>query len=207
MAPYFSEKQLMEMNLSRRKVLSRYATLQVSFMSRHYKTERGKEFALQGFGRRMGIMARAVERVFMILPPERDREDVAARHEIEDATIALQAFILNVVGCIDNLAWVWVCEKPVRGRNGEELEVKAVGLWKKHAQVRDSFSTGFREYLESREPWFEYIRGFRDSLAHRIPLYIPLYGVRHSRADEHQRLEKEATEDAPSKKSSPTSCP
>jgi hypothetical protein len=60
--------------------------------------------------------------------------------------------------------------------------------------VRDSLASGFREILNSREPWFEHIRGFRDSLAHRIPLYVPPYGVRHSHLDEHQRLEQEAIE-------------
>jgi len=194
MTTYFSEKQLAEMRLHRRTVLSRHASLQGRFMSRRYKTERGKEFALQGFGRRMGIIARAIEQVFTILPPEREREDVAARDDVVDATIAFHAFVLNVVGCLDNLAWVWVCEKPVRAKNGAELEPRAVGLWKKHAQVRGSLSIGFREFLDSREPWFEHIRGFRDSLAHRIPLYVPPYGVRHSRADEHRRLEEEATD-------------
>jgi hypothetical protein len=109
--------------------------------------------------------------------------------DVVDATIALQAFVLNIVGCIDNLAWVWVCEKPVSAKNGADLEPRAVGLWKKHTQVRDSLSSGFREFLETREPWFEHTRGFRDSLAHRIPLYIPPYGVRHSRLDEHARLD------------------
>jgi hypothetical protein len=194
MAPYFSEKQLAEMRQHRQTVLTRNIDLHTRFMSRSYGTERGKEFALQGFGRRMGIIARTIEQVFTILPPEREREHVAPRDEVVDVTIALQAFVLNVVGCLDNLAWVWVCEKPVKAKNGAELEPKAVGLWKKHTQVRDSLSSEFREFLDSREPWFEHIRGFRDSLAHRIPLYVPPYGVRHSRADEHRRLEQEATD-------------
>jgi hypothetical protein len=115
MTGYFSEEQLEEMHLRRANLPSQYARLQMRFVSRIYKTERGKEFALQGFGRRIGIMVRAIQQVFTILPPERDRDDIAARDEVVDATIALQAFVLNVVGCIDNLAWVWVCEKPVRG--------------------------------------------------------------------------------------------
>jgi len=192
MAPVFSEKALTEMRQHRRTLLSRHADLQMRFQSRRYKTERGKEFALQGFGRRMGILIKAIESVFTVLPPERDRENVAAHDEITDATIAIHAFVINLVGCIDNLAWVWVCEKPVRGKDGGELEPRAVGLWKQHAHVRDTLSSDFREYLESREGWFKHIRDFRDSLAHRIPLYIPPYGVRTSRLDEHNRLEQEA---------------
>src|SRR5690242_19151030 len=112
MAPYFSEKLLEQMLYERRTVLTRHLSLQMAFQSRHYKTERGKEFAFQGFGRRMGIIARAIENVFTALPPECDREDVAAGENIADAVIALHAFVINIVGCIDNLAWVWVCEKP-----------------------------------------------------------------------------------------------
>lgn len=132
--------------------------------------------------------------MFRVLPPERDREDVATRDDVVDATIAIHAFVTNVVGCIDNLAWVWVCEKPVRAKDGNELEPRAVGLWKNHNQVRDSLSSGFREYLEIREEWFEHIRDFRDTLSHRIPLYIPPYGVRTERQKEHERLEHEAND-------------
>jgi hypothetical protein len=188
----FSDKQLAELNRGRRTVLSRHASLQVRFMSRNYISERGKEYALQGFGRRMGTIAQAIERVFTILPPE--REDIPEREEVVDATIAIQSFVVNIVGCLDNLAWMWVCEKAVMDKSGAELKPKAVGLWKNYKQVRDSMSSKFREFLDSREPWFEHLKGFRDSLAHRIPLYIPPYVVRQSELDEHNRLEQEATE-------------
>src|SRR5262249_27157310 len=36
------------------------------------------------------------------------------------------------------------------------------------------------------------ITGFRDPLAHRIPFYIPPYGVPKSKLEEHNRLEAEA---------------
>jgi len=59
--------------------------------------------------------------------------------------------------------------------------------------VRDSLSTEFREYLDSRESRFEDTKNFRDSLAHRIPLYIPPYVIKSSNDEEHNRLEQEAT--------------
>jgi hypothetical protein len=99
--------------------------------------------------------------------------------------------VLNVIGCLDNLAWIWVHEKGVTGNDGAELSPKLVGLWKRQAQ--ESTSEQFRGYLTSRKSWFESITSFRDPLAHRIPLYIPPYAVPKSRGEEHSRLEQEAT--------------
>jgi hypothetical protein len=107
------------------------------------------------------------------------------------ATIAIQAFVLNVVGCVDNLAWVWVYERSVTASNGAELDRKSVGLWKREVQA--AMSKEFRAYLDTRKLWFESINNFRDALAHRIPLYIPPYGVEKSKLEEHSRLEDEAT--------------
>ena len=190
MARNFSEKTLAEIHQHRRKLLSQYAILQLRLQSRNYKTDRGREYASHGFGRRLGILVRAIDQVFTILPPE--REDIPEREEVIDATIAIQAFVLNVVGCLDNLAWVWVYEKDVKKTDGTELNPKSVGLWKTHTQVRDSMSSSFRDFLDSRESWFEHIKGFRDFLAHRVPLYIPPYVIRQSNLDEHNRLELEA---------------
>jgi hypothetical protein len=192
MALNFSEKQLAELHEHRRTLLIRILKLQLNFQARTYKRERGKVYAFNGFTRRLGNIVRAIDRVFTILPPE--REDIPEREELEDETIAIQAFVLNIVGCLDNLAWIRVCEKSLKAKNGAELSPKAVGLWKSHAEVRDSLSSEFREYLNSREPWFEAIKDFRDALSHRIPLYIPPYIVRKSNLDEFSRLDQEASE-------------
>jgi hypothetical protein len=99
--------------------------------------------------------------------------------------------VLNAIGCVDNLAWVWVYERNVRAKNGAVLDPKSIGLWK--PKVQASLSKGFCEYLRSRRSWFEGVNDFRDSLAHRIPLYIPPYVVAKSKFDELDRLEQEAT--------------
>jgi hypothetical protein len=190
MTRYFSDKQLKDLHLGRRKLGGQLAFLQTRLMSRNFKSESAREYALQGFGRRMGTINRAIDQVFTILPPE--REDIPVRDEVVDATIAIQSFVLNIVGCLDNLAWIWVYEENIKTKKGTDLDPKAVGLWKTHKQVRETFPRGFQDYLESRERWFEHIKGFRDALAHRIPLYIPPYVVKPSNADEHDRLEKEA---------------
>ncbi len=47
---------------------------------------------------------------------------------ILDATVCLQAFVLNVQGCIDNLAHIWVREKGLTGEDGGPLDGSRVGF-------------------------------------------------------------------------------
>ena len=98
---------------------------------------------------------------------------------------------MNVFGALDNLAWIWVSEKPLKvGR-------KQIGLGPKCEVVRASFSDEMCDYLTGFCDWFDHIIDFRDALAHRIPLYIPPYIVSQHNDAEYQALEdqKRATKD------------
>jgi hypothetical protein len=190
MSPYFSEQQIEQFHLDRRRINGEHAILQIFLTSRRYKTTRGQEYATHGFGRRLMVIQRAVNQVFAILPP--GRVDIPERAVVTDATIAIQSCLMNVVGCLDNLAWLWVYENDIRGDGGKPLSRKFVGLWKTHKQLRSSLPTDFQQLLDSRVKWFDYIQDFRDSLAHRIPLYIPPFIVDPKISAEYDRLEQEA---------------
>lgn len=187
--PYFSQRQLAELDEQRGKLVHQYLKLVSLLHTRTYRSERGREYAFHGFGRRLEILRTAIDEVFTALPPE--REGIPENEECLKATIAIQAFVLNIMDCLDNLAWIWVYERSVTGKDGAELNPKLVGLWKRH--VQESMSEQFRVYLNSRKPWFDSISSFRDPVAHRIPLYIPPYAVPKSKLEEHSRLEQEAT--------------
>jgi hypothetical protein len=132
---------------------------------------------------------RAIDFVFERLPPELDA--IPDRDTVVDATLAIQAFVLNAFGCLDNLAWIWVCEKPVLDSSGNELGPLRVGLGAKNREVRDSFSSEFLAYLEKRQDWVDkHLKMLRDSLAHRIPLYIPPFIVTRDTVDEYNKLEE-----------------
>jgi hypothetical protein len=186
MAGYFSEKTLGDFQRGREQVHWQFAELRKRFITRTYKSERAREYANHGFSRRLGTLVRVIDQVYTILPPE--REDTPERDDVMDATIAIQSFVLNTFGCLDNLARIWVYEKAVRGKDGKELDRRCVGLGNK--DVRGSFTDEFRAYLDSRQKWFESLRDFRDSLAHRIPLYIPPYVVSSENTEEYKRLEE-----------------
>jgi hypothetical protein len=76
----------------------------------------------------------------------------------------------------------------LKNADGTPLNPLDVGLGKKKLKVRASFSDELRSYLDGREDWITHIRGFRDSLAHCIPLYIPPFVVHPDQLDKDERL-------------------
>jgi hypothetical protein len=192
MAAYFSAEVVADLNRDRERVHNQFVDLRQRYISRKFRSDRAREYAAQGFCRRLGTLVRAIDQVYEALPPE--REDIPERDEVVDATIAIQSFVFNTFGCIDNLAWIWVCEKDVKEEDGTDLDPKRVGLSRGNRQVRRSLSDEFRDYLDSRQAWFDHIKDFRDSLAHRIPLYIPPYIVTPETVDEYNRLEQTSGE-------------
>jgi hypothetical protein len=119
MACYFSAEQVAKLHQGHEDVHRQFAELRERYISRKYKSDRAREYALHGFGRRLGTLVRAIDQVYEILPP--DREDIPGRDELVDATIAIQSFVLNAFGCLDNLAWIWVYEQGIKGKDGKEV--------------------------------------------------------------------------------------
>jgi hypothetical protein len=68
-----------------------------------------------------------------------------------------------------------------------------VGLGKKVVQKK--LTREFQAYVDSKHKWFSNLIEFRDSLAHRIPLYIPPYVVPKANIDKYDELEKAKGED------------
>ncbi len=188
MASLFSDAQIAELHKGREDANRTYADLQERYVTRTYKDAHAQEHALHGFTRRLGTLIRAVNLVFDYLPPELD--EIPERDTVVDATIAIQSFVFNTFGCLDNLAWIFVHEKAVTKADGTALDPQGVSLGAK--AVRAKFSKDFNDYINSRADWFKGMKNFRDSLAHRIPLYIPPFIVMPDVVDEYNRLERES---------------
>lgn len=172
---YFTEGEVADLYEGLAEAAENYKELRERFVLRAFQNNGAREHADHGFARRLGNLYRCVERVFEILPPE--RTDIPERDETIDATLTIQAFVMNAFGCCENLAWIWVLEKDLRQPSGAALPQSWVGLGPSYQTVRHSFSPAFRNYLETRRLWFDHLKGFRDALAHRIPLYIPPFTV------------------------------
>lgn len=191
---YFKEEDVEKMKNECAAIPERHQALMNDFLKRRYQNERAREFAHNGFLRRLKTLARCIGNVFDLLPP--DLEGLPDNDRRHDAEINLQAHVINAFGCHDNLAWIWVKEKNITKANGSPVPDRQVGLRKVNTIVRGSFSCGFQQYLESRDPWFDYLDSFRHALAHRIPLYIPPYTLvgeaNHAAAEELEIRKMEA---------------
>ena len=182
---YSSEEDLQRLAIRKMEMHRQFADLREKYITRTYKVERAKEYAQHGLSRRLGTLVRSVDRVFELLPPENGQ--IPERDVVIDVAISIQSFVMNAFGCLDNLAWIWVHERQIKDDNGKDLDPKKVGLGAR--AVRRSFTNEFRAFLDSRQEWFENLKNFRDSLAHRIPLYIPPFLVRDEDGEEYKRIE------------------
>lgn len=190
MASHFSEAEVKELHEARSNANRASADLCARYLMRGYKNAQAGEHALHGYSRRLGTLTRSINLVFEWLPPELDA--IPERDTVIDATIAIQSFVLNTFGCLDNLAWIFVYEKGVTKPDGTALDPQSVSLGSK--AIRAKFSKEFSAYIDSREDWFKAIKDFRDALAHRIPLYIPPFIVAPDVVDEYNRLERKSGE-------------
>jgi hypothetical protein len=188
MTKYFSAERSAELNANHKQVYRQFRELQDRFFLRTYKSERGAEYAKHGFCRRLDTLVRTIDQVYELLPPQ--QEEIPDDKNVVGAAIAIQAFVMNAFGCLENIAWIWLYEKNVRNGNGTELDPKDVGLGKK--KFRKALTQQFRDYLDTdkKKEWLGNLINFRDSLAHRIPLYIPPYVVPKDNIAKYKEFEK-----------------
>lgn len=133
--------------------------------------ERAQEYLNHGVCRRLRVIERCIQSIFLIFPP--DRKNLLGRDELADVQINLHAFVINLYGVIDNFAWVFVFEHGLKDKIGRRT---SVGLFHKDTQV--FLPQPLVEYLSEDVTikWDEaYVKNYRDALAHRIPLYVPPY--------------------------------
>jgi hypothetical protein len=128
----------------------------------------------------------------MTLPPE--KAEIPSRAQLFDATVNIQAFLVNAFGCIDNLARIWIHEKPVTTERGKPLPRGEIGLAVHHTRVRSSLSPALQDYLKTLDAWLTFVGNFRHALAHRIPLYIPPYAVRPQDEAAYKEFEEKMIE-------------
>ena len=133
------------------------------------RVPRAKVFLQQGVLRRLGVIERCVANIFEIFPPS--REIFLNKHELGDVTINLHAFVINVYGILDNLAWVCALEGEFPN---PDINKKQIGLF--HKALKPYLPDKLAAYLEQGPTlvWFnDYAKIYRDSTSHRIPPYIP----------------------------------
>lgn len=168
----YTEESLEKLDHEFQKVLNRVTHITAQFLteiSPNLKNVSAKEYLEHGVCRRIRVLERSIERIYELFPP--NRRDKLTRDELADVQINLHAFVINLFGVLDNLAWVYVLEHSTEHAVGGR---KGVGLYTKKTQ--EILPPNLKEYLnrDSTKKWYEsYVKNYRDALAHRIPLYIP----------------------------------
>lgn len=159
--------------------------LDLDHLAEQLTVPRASIFAKEGIGRRLRVIERCVLNVFNIFPP--DRKEFLSFAECDDVAIQLHAFAINVYALFDNLAWVLVLEA------GLSITPLNVCLFKK--ACHPAIPERLLEYLNTPDvkTWHkEFGKPYRDSTAHRIPLYLPSREYTPEEGAQWQRLHKEA---------------
>jgi hypothetical protein len=183
----YTAEHVEEMRAERLAIQWRFLELREAFAFRPYQNDQAKEHAQHGFGVRVATLVHCINRVFAILAP--DRRDIPEKAELLDVTVNIQAFVSNVFGCLENLSWIWVCERNVTRTDGQPLARKQVGLGDRYPIVWESLTPGLQVDLQTRRAWFDNLKNFRDSLSHRIPLFIPPFIVAERDVPRYNELE------------------
>lgn len=183
----FTKEHLSELEFEIEQVPIIAQRIQDVVLSYPYQSDTAREHAFQGYLRRINTLVRCIQTVFRKLPPRRRKPPSA--DNLKDAEICLQAFVLNVSGCLDNMAWIWVKETGLTKPSGAPVSRRDIGLRKTHSTVRNSLSADFGAYLDEIDGWLAANEDYRDSLAHRIPLYIPPFSVLIEKISDHRKAE------------------
>lgn len=164
--------------------------LQIVMQGQATVDERVREQLLHGVARRIRVLGRSIENIFSLFPPASQRP--LSKRALDDVQINLHAFVINLSGIFDNWAWAYVLrhklEEKVGGRSKIGMFIES---------TRKCLPPKLRENLSSKEMsgWHgEYLKSFRDALAHRIPLYIPPAQFTLDDGERYKILENEKLE-------------
>ena len=96
-------------------------------------------------------------------------------YETTRINILLNAFYLNILGAIDNLSWVIQHEfNLINGATESNSKKHGIGFFKK--EFKKSLNKSDPDMVKETnnfQNWHDEIKNFRDSAAHRIPLFCP----------------------------------
>ena len=151
---------------------------------------RAKEHLIHGAARRLKVLRRSLANVFRLFPPQ--HRTPLEPETVQDVEINLHAFVINLYGIFENLAWSYVLRHDLESKIGNKNKVS---LFLRDTQKH--LPAAVRDYLISPTmlAWQkEYLKNYRDSLAHRIPLYIPPATFTPEEGEQYSRLESEKLE-------------
>lgn len=164
--------------------------LECTVQGQELTNKHSREHLLYGAGRRILVLERSIENIFRTFPPSLDH--LLKRDARMDVEINLHAFMTNLCGVFDNWAWAFVLRHDL---DKEFKNRQEISLFKNKTQK--FLPTVLKEYLlsEKIKKWhIQYLKKYRDTLAHRIPLYLPPAVYTSEEWGVYNRLETEKRE-------------
>lgn len=172
-------KELIErLNREWPKVADRLAALMVTTLKEEQKigVEAAAEYLRFGVGRRLSVMRHCLNTVFDLFPPQQVKP--LRSEQLNVVQISLQAFVINLSGIFDNFAWAFVLRhdlhlKELADKRGAPDRMK-IGMF--HPATQTFLPAELLAWANDPQIkiWqTDYLKSYRDALAHRIPLYIP----------------------------------
>lgn len=134
-------------------------------------SEKAKEHCQYGICRRLLVIVECLEHFFTELPPDTNKE--RSRRENSLANIHLHAFLINISGIIDNMAWLWAYHIGLDTRFDLEKKKTMVGLF--HKDYLEHLPKNIAVLVSEYSKWQEFMINHRHPTAHRIPPYIIPY--------------------------------
>lgn len=138
-----------------------------------------------GAARRLRVLSSSIRIAFDVYPPDLERP--LDRDDLDVVQIALHAFFMNLFGLFDNLAWAFLWRHGLQGPgqdgkytlpgfNGAAAQtIQKNGIGMKMRATRAALPLEIVDFWDQKDiaSWYtDYLVHYRDSLAHRIPLYI-----------------------------------
>lgn len=148
---------------------------------------RAKEHLIHGAGRRVKVLRRCLNNVFKLFPPSQTMP--LESDDLSEVQVSLHAFVMNLYGVFENLAWTFVIRHSLEDSIGD---YRRVGMFLRSTQRH--LPPELRDYLVKQQmvTWHDdYLKNYRDALAHRIPLYIPPSRFTDADAQRHNAIEHE----------------
>jgi hypothetical protein len=149
-----------------------------------------REYLHRGVGRRLNVIHLSISRIYDLFPPS--RQQPLSKATLAEVQVYLHAFVVNLSGVFDCWAWAFVLRHGLLSSIGSPRDV---GMFLQKTQRL--LPTGLQTYVttEPIKSWHEqYLKSFRDALAHRIPLYIPPSAYTADDARRFNELEQEKGE-------------
>ena len=135
--------------------------------------EQAREHALYGISRRLSTIHECFSFFFSEVPPEINYE--IDRELRATCDIHLHAYLINLCGIMDNIAWMWAYSSGLQDRVDLERNRVRIGLF--NNWFIPNLPLALQELVNTYRDWYEFTIDHRHPTAHRIPPYIVPYVV------------------------------